>query len=42
MTRKDIINLQLMINNEKDFNREFERLLKFKGLKIISDIRPSQ
>lgn len=39
MIKEEILQLELMTDNEKDFNRKFENLLKFKKLKIISFIR---
>ena len=39
MTKLDIINLNIMTDDEKDFNKKFENLLKSKGLKIISFTR---
>lgn len=39
MTKIEILELELMTDDEKDFNRKFENLLKFKGLKIISFTR---
>ena len=38
-SRLEILELELMTDDEKDFTRKFENLLKSKGLKIISFIR---
>ena len=39
ITKLEIINLDIMTSSEDDFNRKFENLLKFKGLRVTSFTR---
>ena len=42
MTKLEILEINIIPDNEKDFNRNFENLLKSKGLKIISFTRSDE
>ena len=39
MTKLEILEINIMTDDEKDFNRKFENLLKSKELKVISFTR---